>query len=370
MSLAHKLAVTVGSALTRLRRPPASARVDRVETILVGTWGGLGDAVLQAQLLRALRQAWPGASITAIVDDVAPADVRELWPEVDEVLVRPTGGWLRIPRTVAMALGIRRRSHDLALAAGHCQPHAPCLLVALSGAAVTVGEDKDGRGWLFRAATPYADTAHVLDANARLLQAIGLAPAPEPFRLAPPDRAHEAADRLCEQEGLDAGRFCCIHPGSGRLTPFKMWPSERFARVADALARERGLPVVLLAGEHERDVALATQSHMREPARVATEAPLLAVAGLLERARLVVGNDSGLIHLSDALGTPTVSIWGPGDLLWYGPRSAHHVAVHSDRECLGCLHRHRFVTEFDCPDPCCLREVSVEQVLDAVGRVL
>ncbi|HNR98693.1 MAG TPA: glycosyltransferase family 9 protein [Planctomycetota bacterium] len=108
-----------------------------------------------------------------------------------------------------------------------------------------------------------------------------------------------------------------VHPGSGSAV--KNWPAARF-RAVIARALERGCAVRVPCGEADAEaVAAATDGTAAEVVRL----PLVALAGLLMRAGLYVGNDSGITHVAGALGTPTVAVFGPSDpALWrpLGPR--------------------------------------------------
>ncbi len=96
-----------------------------------------------------------------------------------------------------------------------------------------------------------------------------------------------------------------IHPGAG--SPAKCWPEERFAQLASRIP-PRARPVVLL-GPVERDRGLTVRSFAG--LTVLDDLPLATLAGLLSRTAAYVGNDSGVSHLSAAVGTPTIALFGP-----------------------------------------------------------
>jgi ADP-heptose:LPS heptosyltransferase len=97
---------------------------------------------------------------------------------------------------------------------------------------------------------------------------------------------------------------------------------------------------------------------------------LLLLAGLLKRCALVIGNDGGTMHLASAVGTRTVSLFGPVDSSVYGPyppRPIHRV-VSLGLACRPCYRSFRFPP---CPwDNRCLKELPVEQVLEAANALL
>lgn len=113
----------------------------------------------------------------------------------------------------------------------------------------------------------------------------------------------------------------------------KQWAAERFAALAERLTAKDGiLPggrIAVLAAKHERDQAKAVLDRL-DPARVldlGEDVPLPEAAACLRRAALFVGNDSGLMHLAAAAGTPTLGLFGPTADTRYGPWGEHCAVV-------------------------------------------
>lgn len=125
-----------------------------------------------------------------------------------------------------------------------------------------------------------------------------------------PGEAAELTSRLPD-------RFLALHPGSG--SPRKNWPVERFAALADALAPQE--PFALIGGPADRAVGARLASIARRAVLV-RDRSVSFVAALLRRARLCVGNDSGISHLAAAVGTPTLALFGPTDPVVWGPVGA------------------------------------------------
>lgn len=150
----------------------------------------------------------------------------------------------------------------------------------------------------------------------RYLEVVGLvgaAPAAlEPrFMVTDADRA-EAATVIGP-----ADRLVVVHPCATDVR--RLWPVERFAAVADALAAD-GADVVVTGSAAERPLVEEVVSAMAQPAReLAGRVSLGALAAVLERCDLVVGNDGGPLHLAVAVGTPTVGIYWASNLVNSAP---------------------------------------------------
>jgi heptosyltransferase-2 len=133
--------------------------------------------------------------------------------------------------------------------------------------------------------------------------------------------------------GPTTGPVIVIHPTNGPYAPKRQWAPERFAAVADRLAREHGATIVLagVASEAERVAAVARA--MTAPAiNLAGRTDLPVLAGLLQRADLVIGNDSAVCHLAAALGTPTLAIFGPSNDRAWAPWCAQSIVLPLDEQ--------------------------------------
>lgn len=202
----------------------------------------------------------------------------------------------------------------------------------------------------------YHEGPHQLARIAAALPGLHLPDAPRLFL--PPVLAPDALAAAAVAQGA-----IVLVPGASRAV--KAWPAAHFARLGRDLA-EQGHAVVVLGGAAEaavvRDVAAASGASALDPH--------LDVAGLmavLGAARLVVGNDSGPAHVAQALGTPTVVLFGPTPPGRWGPRAPNQ-AVSLSPSCGPCSdHGAR---------PCrqarrwCLDDLGPERALAAVVQRL
>jgi ADP-heptose:LPS heptosyltransferase len=122
--------------------------------------------------------------------------------------------------------------------------------------------------------------------------------------------------------GLTAGSYICIHPGA-RFRD-KCWPPQRFALIADRLAQEFGLKIVLTGSAREIDLTNAVAEYMTMPS-INTASPLSigAMAALMHGARLLVCNDTGVSHIAAGLGLKSVVIFNKADMERWAPLDRH-----------------------------------------------
>jgi heptosyltransferase-2/heptosyltransferase-3 len=170
----------------------------------------------------------------------------------------------------------------------------------------------------------------------------------------------------CEEEGdLLVG----LHPGAG--APVKQWRPEAFAQVADVLSREYGAHILITGSAEETALARAIARRMgTTPIIAAGQTSLGQLAALMACCRLVIGVDSGPMHLAVAQGVPTVHLYGPVDHRTFGPWGdpARHRVVLSALPCIPC--NRLDYAPHELADHPCVREITVAQVLEAAGALL
>jgi len=169
--------------------------------------------------------------------------------------------------------------------------------------------------------------------------------------------------------GGSARRLVVLHPGTGGRT--KLWPDERWAAVANRLVEQYGVQIVLTGGPGEEELVqqLASLLHV-PPAVLAGTLSIGQLTVLLGMADLVLGVDSGPLHLAVSQQTPTIHLYGASDAQRFGPwgPASRHVVVQAHLWCSPC-------GVFDaCPrqtnPPECMDALTVEQVVQVASRLL
>ena len=297
---------------------------------------GLGDMLCAVPALNALRRAYPLAEVTLIGLPCCAWLLERFGNLVDELL--PFPGFPGIPEQpysgralIHFLTNARRRPFDLAL-----QMHGSGVItnhfVELLGARSIAGLYESGRRRPDGRFFPYPHRGPEARRWLYLTHSLKLPSDDERIRfpVSPADRAALALQPALRQLAIQP--FVCIHPGA--RDPARRWSPRRFALVADGIAK-LGYRIVLTGTTDERDAAAAVASHMRTPAIDASGGTSLGVvAALLERAALVVTNDTGLSHLAVAVGTPSVIVflasdadrWAPIDTTLHRPVLGRHVA--------------------------------------------
>jgi heptosyltransferase-2/heptosyltransferase-3 len=180
------------------------------------------------------------------------------------------------------------------------------------------------------------------------------------------DQAATRISELLRANGVDTPTtpLAVIHPTAAFDT--KQWATDRFARVAESLSA-RGFSVVAITASTEAHVAESLKQDSSTPVIALTNLSLPEVTALVSRARLFVGNDSGIAHMAAAAGAPSVVIFGSSNTAHWRPwaKAAAEVVL-EEMECQPC-HGY-FCEKFDQPE--CIERVPVARVLGSIDRIL
>jgi len=273
---------------------------------------GLGDMLCAVPAWRALRAAWPNAHITLIGLPSARWITARFPQYIDRVMVMP--GFPGLPdqplavEDVPPFLTIMQHERfDLALQM-HGSGTTSNVLTMLLGARTAAGFAAPGH---YRPAAqafiPYPPHEHEVLRHLRLIDSLGVPLQGDWLEFGVTLADRQGLQAVDGAHGLQPGEYVCIHPGAS--TPTRRWSPHRFAHVADALAAQ-GLQVVLTGGAAETEIAAAVAQVMRAPAlNLAGHTDLGTLAALLQAARLVVCNDTGVSHLAAAVGTPSMVVF-------------------------------------------------------------
>ena len=350
------------------------------ERVLLIRLREIGDVVFTTPAIRALRQHYPLAHLSYIVEPLA-APVVAGNPHLDEVIVVPRrGGVSGLLHDIAFSRRLRAARYDLVIDF-HSGPRSS-LMAWMSGAPARVGYDVPGRGWMYttRVTRPREIRArHAVENQFDLLNAIGI-PTPDaaysPTEIAV-DRADAAAvnERLASLGVREDDELIVIHVSAGN--PFRRWPPDAFASLIAMLLRRRPKRrVMVVAGPTDRDAAARVMGESLDRLEMTDRNRILSadftigqLRALMDRAALYIGGDSGPMHIASATTVPIVGLYGPTLPVRSGPwRAPQWPSEAAEVEGLACRPCNQRVCEPG--DFRCLTRLAPEQVIQAAERAL
>lgn len=341
--------------------------------VLIVKVSALGDVVHALPVLAYLKSVDPQMEIDWLVEE-AFAPLLEGHPLLRQVIRLHTKAWRRQAagqgawRAFAAGAALRRKRYDVVL---DLQGNSKSgLFTRFAGAPLRFGFDRTGtREWPNRLATNRKvtlsqDAFHVTDRSLVVAQAAFPGGSVRP--LAGPLTAEHGAmarvEQLLRERGLIGQPVVVFHYGTTWQT--KLWALENWQQLAGRLSDSGVQPVLTWGNDAELSAAEAIREASGERALVWPRGTLPELVALLERADLVVGGDTGPIHIAAAVGTPTVSLFRVTDARRNGPRGDGHLCLQTPLDCSPCLRK-------SCErDRECASSITVDMVMEAIASRL
>ena len=335
--------------------------------ILLTRTDRLGDFVLTTPAIKAVRDAYPDAYIAMIVTPYTKK-LAEGNPYIDEVIVydkqkkeKSLLGGLRF------ALSLRKKEFDRAII--FHPTNRMHIITYIANIPRRIGYDKKC-GFLLTDKIrnlKHLGQKHEKDYTLEMLKALGIESDEKELFVPVTYEAELAIDSLLKSHGIaKKHKLVIMHPGASCVS--KIWPSERFAKLADKLIDEKQAKIIVVGGNGKRDlfcVDSVKKFMLNDAIFLKGTLNTIELAALLKRATLFISNDSGPVHVAAAVSTPVIDIFGrnqPGlsPTVW-GPLGLKDVVLHKDVGCKDVCLAHNCNKTF-----ACLRAISVDEVYEVI----
>jgi len=364
--------------LGRRRPAPPPADLASIREVLVLRLDRIGDVIMSLPALADLRSALPRARIRLAVGKWS-AEIARVAP-VDEVLIwsapwvgRASEGADGFGELARRARALRKEGLDLAIdLQGDVRA---ALLMRLTGARRRIGYANTGGGWLLSDVVPLDETVSWVEQNRRAVSAVVGTAAGETVDLLNAEERGFGRRLVADLEIALCRPLVAVHPGGGRAV--KQWDVARWAEVAVRLQREFQATILITGSEADRPLTaeLARRLPFR-PVDLTGRLSLRETVALIAELDLFLSPDTGTMHAACAVGTPSVSVFGPSDPVRYfsggsGESGRRHVVVRAELWCAPCNLIRKPPAECDDGEPPeCLRGVGVDDVHREAARLL
>lgn len=327
----------------------------KVKRVLIVRLRSIGDTVLSTPSLIALRRFLPDAQIDVLLEDwVAP--VLQGFEAIDNVLTVEKSNQSRFKT----AWQIRRNKYDVAFNL-HGGTTAT-FFVRASGARHRVGFENYQYSFLYNHLLSSSsdfwqqEKTHSAEQQLALLGSVGV----------PVEDKPKSKLTIVESSAVRSSKlpFALIHPVAAFAT--KQWSTENFAEIAEFLV-QKGMQIVAVGTKKEREVFDKLRQISQVPIQCYDNLTLPQITNLASRAKIFVGNDSGIAHIAAAVNTPSVVIFGSSNRAHWSPwTDAPHEIVFEKFNCQPCP---GYVCE-EFGEPKCILSVKIESVKEAIEKVL
>ncbi len=329
------------------------------EILVMHTGGWIGDMILLTPALRALKKELPEAHICMLVRPLV-RDLMEKNPYLHEVMVYDKRGEHRgIRQMRKFADRLKAKRFDAAIIL-HPNSVRSALLAYMAGIPERVGANVRGRELLLTTKVKRRNNIHEVQRYLDVVSPVVGANQDEKLEFWGIGGDDEAfADSILAGH---AGPVIGINPCT--TWPSKQWPAERFAHLADLLAQRLGACVLITGGPDDFHTAdRITKLASSEPVNLIGRTTIWQLGALIKRCCLYITCDSGPMHISAAVGTPTIALFGPTDPVRHGPYGAGHTVVRKETRCSPCYQR-------ECKNGDCMNAIQVEDIMEVVSPAL
>jgi len=346
-----------------------------LERILIVRLSSMGDIIHALPAAAMLRDAFPHAELGWLIE--------ERWAELLCALSTPRSGvrspqrplvtrihavnlktWRRSmlsnhtwERIAAGLSDLRAQHYDVALDLQGAARSA--ILARWSGARTVYGatQPRENLASMWYSRCILSERAHVIEQYGDLAQALVGRSRPLPNAILPCDPvAEEKIEKRLR--ALDTREVVILNPGAGWGA--KQWPAERYGEVAKALSGQGFSPIINF-GPREESLAKIAEAASGGTACVLSLS-VGELIGLMRRARLFIGGDTGPMHLAAALHVPVVALFGPTDPARNGPYRTSSIVLRHSNSATSLTHRME-------PDPGLLA-ITTEEIVAAAMKLL
>ena len=335
-----------------------------MKRILIINVNWLGDVLFSTPFIRAIRKRFPQSYIACMVVPRCRS-MLELNPNLNEIIIYDEEGRHKgILGKTKLIMFLRSKRFDAAFILHRSFTRA--LIVFLSGIKKRIGYRTKRRTLLLTdpVELPRIGT-HKVDYFLNIAGRFGADTDTKDYEFFVSDLDRKYTENLLSKEGIGKkDKLVVINPGGN--WDLKRWPKENFAKLSDSLIKKLEVKVAISGAEKDRGLGKEIASIMKEKAAVLCgRTSLKELGALLERADLVISNDSGPMHIAVSMKTPVVSLFGPTSSEFTGPygRGNYTVLCRSVGCKVPCY-------QLDCTDNRCMKAITPEEVFAEAKEML
>jgi lipopolysaccharide heptosyltransferase II len=329
---------------------------EEIKKILCIKPRGIGDIILSTIVLENLKAAFPHSEIHYLTEEFAKRAV-ENNPFVSKIL-----SFNKKDFVLSIIIKVRKEKYDLVL--DFWSNPKTAQIAFFSGARCKVGYEKRGRKYAYNYLGKNGTMGeHAAEDNLVLLKAIDV-----------PITSKRIIYQTRKEEKTFAGKFFSELNNQYQLIigiiPSGGWESKRcdpvkWIEICNEIQKKHNAQFIILWGPGDEKDAENISNGLKPAPITGPKSSFGELSALIEKCDLIIANDSGPMHVSAALGKPTLGIFGPTDPIAHRPYSENSsYVIHSELHCIKC-------TKLVCPyNHECMLELPVEKVMAEVSKLM
>ncbi len=342
------------------------------ERILLLLFGGIGDILLFTPALDVLRREFPKARIDAVIRKDGCIRVLENNTFLNNIIVYDRHTKTTFLERIRLLRQIRKNKYDTTITFCVDFDYKTGLLSFLSGASTRIGPDIRSHGAFYNEKVPMIHSQHFVYRNFDLVKKAGVKqPLNEALKFHLDRKERLFAQQFFKLNNLDsAKKVIGIHPGCGLWRDERRWPKNKFIELINLLSEDPEKKIILMGGFEEKQ--LVEEILEKTGPEIITSGNSMSLgefAAIVELCDLFFCNDGGPMNVAVAIGTPTVSIFGPTNYMATEPIGNQHIIINNRLQCSPCIDIYNYKSRA-CKDLTCLKSISVSKVIEEINKKL
>lgn len=301
-----------------------------IKKILIIKLRGIGDVVLSTVTFENLKQSFPNAQIDFLTEKASYDFLNNLDFINEVILFNRNNTWERFKQLFQ----IRNKKYDLVI--DFFSNPATALVTFFSGAKYKAGYPYKGRIYAYNIfGPPERNKYHAAELHLKLLENIGINIISNNLHFGIDNNSSNYAKEYFKNNFDDSKLVIGISPSGGWNS--KKCDPDKFVEIADYLSVKFNSQILIIWGPGDKSDAELIFNNMKQKAIMAPNTTIIQMAALISNCDILIANDSGPMHISTALETPTLSLHGPTDPKLQGPYSDKHEWINDDKlDCIIC----------------------------------
>lgn len=341
-----------------------------MKKILVVRYRFIGDTLLTVPFLRNLRNAEPDAKIDVLVSP-GSGDVLKNCPYIDNLIYFDNAKKHRYEQGKNQTYGflgwikfLRKQKYDKAYVLK--RSFSSALMVFLAGIKERIGFDTEWRGIFLTKRVPYSKNSHEIDCFLDVLKSDNIQVKDNYLENWTSKEDEEFINKILAP--FKNKKKVQIHATSGNLK--KQWPLEYFAQVVQYLINEKDCEVFFCGAPSDKSVYDEIRAMIKSPLKseahnLCAQLSITQSTCLTKNMDLLVGNDSGNLHISSSLNVATIAIYGPMDTKKWGVRAPKDVCIEPTLKCYPCGLKGKCKSE-----KACLYSIKPDIIITSIEQIL
>lgn len=346
--------------------------IENIKKILIIKLAAIGDSILLIPTLRTLKKTFPNAEITFICSQINYSVINKI-PYVHKIIDCDVHSFLKNPFLFSKFISnLRKEKYELIIDVGQWE-RINALITMLAKADFTIGFKTEGqfKHFGYDSIIPHLRNKHELENFLDLLIPLGINITDEDKKLEYflNKEDYSFADNFWLQNDIQNKTVICLHPGCGENGKPREWSVENYINLGKRLvAYDDNIRILITGATHEAERCRQIAEGIgKNVINTAGKFPLDNVVALVQKVKLIVCSNTGMLHIASCVGTKTMGLHGPTNPLKWGSYNKNAVLIQSDKFCSPCLYLGH---DYGCQAPQCMSHISVDDVFIYIRKAL